>query len=377
MKIQDTSTLKNAAQAGVAAMHENKQFPLPEARELVKDLFAPNPRIYWLDFLFHITIGWSAFFLTLKSPTFSLWQLFFYIISALALYRALIFTHELAHLRKNTFGLFRFVWNVICGFPFMLPSYMYNGVHNDHHKKNVYGTKSDGEYLPFAADKPYKIVLYLLLIFVLPLMAVGRFILLTPISWLNKKLRHFLWESASSLTIDMSYRRPESSSRDEKTWRLQEFFTFAYGTTAVLLAIMEIIPWQVLVLWYLVAVLMFLLNSLRTLAAHCYRNPGDTIMSFSEQYLDSVNIPGNRLITPLWAPVGLRYHATHHLFPALPYHALGRAHRRLASNLSEKALYLQTTRNSLWDALRRLWQEAQAVKQAGCTGSGRDRTANV
>jgi hypothetical protein len=28
-------------------------------------------------------------------------------------------------------------------------------------------------------------------------------------------------------------------------------------------------------------------------------------------------------------PLGLRYHALHHLFPSLPYHALGTAHRRL------------------------------------------------
>ncbi len=26
----------------------------------------------------------------------------------------------------------------------------------------------------------------------------------------------------------------------------------------------------------------------------------------------------------LWAPVGLRYHATHHLFMSMPYHNLGR-----------------------------------------------------
>ena len=363
MNTQNVNNLEISAQAEDTAMQDNRQLPLSEAREIVKDLFTPNPRIYWLDFLVHITIGWSAFYLTLKSPPFSLWQLLFYIISALALYRALIFTHELAHLRRNTFRLFRFIWNVTCGFPFMVPSYMYNGVHNDHHKKNIYGTKDDGEYLPFAADKPYKIVLYLLLAFVLPLLAVGRFILLTPLSWLHRGLRHFLWESASSLTIDMSYHRPEPSSRDEETWQLQEFFTFLYGATAMGLAIAGVLPWQALLLWYLVAVLIFLLNSLRTLAAHAYRNQGNTIMDITGQYLDSVNIPGNNLVTPLWAPVGLRYHATHHLFPALPYHALGEAHRRLAGNLSEKALYLQTTRNSLWDALHRLWHEAHSRHQ--------------
>jgi len=341
-------------------MQSASQFPLAAARTIVKDLFAPNPRIYWLDFLFHVTLGWTAFVLTLQVQPLSAWQLICFLVTALAFYRAIIFTHELAHLRKNTFGAFRFVWNVTCGFPFMVPSFMYNGVHNDHHKRNVYGTREDGEYLPFAVEQPFKIVLYLLLIFVLPLLLAARFILLAPLSLLHPGLRRIVWESASSLTIDFAYRRPESASRDEKSWPWQEFFTFLYGATAIGLVVTGFLPWQVLLLWYAVSVLMFLLNSLRTLAAHCYRNPGDTVMTFPEQYLDSVNVPGNRWVTPLWAPVGLRYHATHHLFPSLPYHALGEAHRRLVRDLPDNTLYLQTSRNSLWDALRRLWREARS-----------------
>eukprot|EP01035_Chromulina_nebulosa_P007781 gene7781-10516_t len=41
------------------------------------------------------------------------------------------------------------------------------------------------------------------------------------------------------------------------------------------------------------------------------------------QYLDSVNVPPPGLLPALWAPVGLRYHALHHLLPSVPYHALG------------------------------------------------------
>jgi fatty acid desaturase len=127
-------------------MQQNRQFPLDEARELVKGLNAPNPRIYWTDFLFSITLGWTAFILALRSPPFSTWQVVFTLVSTLALYRAVIFTHELAHLRRTTFRWFRLIWNVTCGFPLMVPSFMYGGVHNDHHKRNVYGTREDGEY---------------------------------------------------------------------------------------------------------------------------------------------------------------------------------------------------------------------------------------
>jgi fatty acid desaturase len=208
-------------------------------------------------------------------------------------------------------------------------------------------------------ERPHKIILYLLLIFLLPLALAGRFVVLTPLSYLNKGLRRLAWERASSLTIDFRYRRPQPSSRDERTWRLQEISAFLFGATVLTLVIAGILPYQLLVVWYSVTVLVFLLNSLRTLAAHRYRNPGNLRMSFTEQYLDSVNVPGNPVLTPLWAPVGLRYHATHHLFPTLPYHGLGEAHRRLARELPDSALYLQTTRRSLWDALRRLWQDSR------------------
>lgn len=350
------------------AIKQNKHF-LQEARDIIKDLFIPNPFIYWVDFLFYLILGWSAFIFTLKFPTFSLGQLCCYAISCLAFYRAAIFIHELAHLRKNTFRLFRFVWNMTCGFPLMVPSFVYRGVHNDHHKSDIYGTKSDGEYLPFAAEGPYRIILYPLLAFILPLLLATRFIILAPLSYLHRGLRHYIWKKASSLAVDLSYDRPEYSVRDDKTWQLQEFFAFLYGITAILLMGIGVLSYKIFVLWYLVLLMVFILNSLRTLAAHCYRNPGNYVVDLIEQYLDSVNVPGNLLLTASWAPVGLRYHATHHLFPSMPYHALGKAHRRLIRELSDNTLYLQTIRKSLWDALWTLWKEARLFSSRACPDS--------
>ena len=347
-----------------------ESFPVAEARRLVRDLTVPDPLIYWADFLFHVGLGWGAFVFALRLPSPSVGQALCYVVSALALYRAVIFTHELAHLKRGSFGFFRLVWNITCGFPLMVPSFIYRGVHNDHHKRSLYGTKSDGEYLPFGAGRPYAIIAYLLLIFVLPLLLAGRFIALTPLSYLHRSMRRLVWERGSSLAIDLSYRRPEPSSRDDPSWRLQELFTSLYGITAVLLVATGVLSLEVLLLWYLVTVLIFLLNSLRTLVAHRYLNPGDRVMSVSEQYLDSVNVPGNLLLTALWAPVGLRYHATHHLFPSIPYHALGEAHRRLTEELSDNSLYLRTAEASLWDALRSLWNDAR-LSNPDCGETGR------
>ena len=74
-----------------------------------------------------------------------------------------------------------------------------------------------------------------------------------------------------------------------------------------------------------------------------------------------VDVPGNLFITALWAPVGLRYHATHHLFPSLPYHNLGKAHRRLHRDLSDRSHCLSTLRGGLCEALRHIWNEARSA----------------
>ncbi len=335
-----------------------KEFPLREAHHLVRGLMTPNPWIYWTDFLFHITLGWTAFFTALLSPVFSLWQLSGFVVAVLALYRSAIFVHELAHLKKGSFKNFRLAWNILCGIPFLIPSFTYDGVHNDHHKPDVYGTNADGEYLPFATRRPAEMVVYVLLSFLIPVFLVVRFVLLTPLSYMIPPLRKIVWERASSLTIDPNYRRAADAIRNDLNWRQQEIATCLFGAVIITLVVLEVLPYSLLILWYLTVITIFLLNSLRTLAAHAYRNPGNHKMTLAEQYLDSINIPGNFLITPLWAPVGLRYHATHHLFMSMPYHNLGKAQRRLVNGLTDNSQYIKTIRSGLWDALRRIWHES-------------------
>jgi fatty acid desaturase len=68
-----------------------------------------------------------------------------------------------------------------------------------------------------------------------------------------------------------------------------------------------------------------------------------------EQVLDSSNFPDG--LAWLWAPLGLRYHAVHHLFPSLPYHTLGTAYRRLMQALPQDSAFRQTYRRSLFAGL--------------------------
>jgi fatty acid desaturase len=101
------------------------------------------------------------------------------------------------------------------------------------------------------------------------------------------------------------------------------------------------------------------LNWVRTIAAHGYRNTGST-MTFIEQIEDSITVPGHPLLTELLFPVGLRYHALHHLFPSLPYHSLGIAHRRLMAQLPADSPYRATIRGGFIEAAREMWHSASS-----------------
>ena len=100
-------------------------------------------------------------------------------------------------------------------------------------------------------------------------------------------------------------------------------------------------------------------NALRTLGAHRWLNNGGE-MSFIEQMLDSVTYDRRPLLTGLWAPVGLRFHALHHIFPSMPYHAMAEAHRRLMRDLPSDSPYRKTVSPSLWNELSALWRRAKS-----------------
>jgi fatty acid desaturase len=100
-----------------------------------------------------------------------------------------------------------------------------------------------------------------------------------------------------------------------------------------------------------------MVNNLRVLAAHRYVGPG-VPMTFLEQMLDSTTIPGPS--GALWAPLGMRFHALHHLFPTMPYHAMGTAHRRLMRQLPPDSPYHQTVVRSLPASIMNLVRAARA-----------------
>jgi fatty acid desaturase len=101
------------------------------------------------------------------------------------------------------------------------------------------------------------------------------------------------------------------------------------------------------------------LNALRTLGAHRYLHAHEE-MTFVEQLLDSINYPRHPLIAGLWAPIGLRFHALHHLCPSLPYHNLAKAHQKLMAELPADSPYRQTESPGLWVSIADLWRRSRA-----------------
>ena len=99
----------------------------------------------------------------------------------LALYRALLFIHEISHLHRNALPGFRAAWNVLVGVPLLTPSFMYEAVHTLHHARTRYGTVDDPEYLPLALMKPWSLPLFVLIALLAPPALIVRFAVLTPL----------------------------------------------------------------------------------------------------------------------------------------------------------------------------------------------------
>ena len=118
------------------------------------------------------------------------------------------------------------------------------------------------------------------------------------------------------------------------------------------------------------------LNWIRNLAAHRYANVGGE-MTFAEQFEQSINIGRTSFTTLLLFPVGLRYHALHHLFPSLPYHALGKAHRRLMNAFPEESPYRRTCCPGFFTAVRDLLRGARLAEKRGDDPMRLWRSANA
>src|SRR6185295_1849896 len=194
---------------------------LKAAANLTRDLNVPSSAIYWGDMLGSALLGYAALFAAMIVQPAWL-AVAAGLIAVLALYRAGSFIHELTHIKKGAVKGFRFTWNLIVGVPLLVPSFMYEGVHNQHHAKRYYGTVDDPEYLPLALMHPWTLPLFLIAAALAPIGMLIRFGILGPLSMLFPRLRALVVGRYSGLQINPKVVRPAPEGEFARDWAWQE-----------------------------------------------------------------------------------------------------------------------------------------------------------
>ena len=315
---------------------------LKHAHGLVAHLMKPSAKIYWLDLLLSSGLGWTSLYFGTQTQSQPVTCVAF-VLAVLSLYRALMFVHELTHLNRSSLPGFRWGWNILIGIPLMVPSFMYIGVHKDHHNPRVFGTKQDPEYHPMSGSW-LKIILFMLVSTVtVPLLCL-RFAVLGPLSFLFPALRRLTVERCSALCINPEYRREApKKEREQKEWVVLETATGFWVWSIVMNWIMGTISTSAIYFAMSVLGTVAILNQGRTVLAHRFDNHDHHKLSVEEQLLDSINYPLPSFLAELWAPLGLRYHGLHHWLPGLPYPSLAEAHQILVETLPQESVYHQAS----------------------------------
>ena len=317
--------------------------------------FRPSRAIYWTDLLAAATIGWAAFAWAVAARS-ALDRAAFLAVAMLALYRAVLFIHELTHLARRDVPWFRLACSALVGVPLLIPAFLYEGVHTEHHRQRSYGTEADPEYFPYGRRRPILILISLGASLLAPLALAVRFGVLAPVSWIVPPLGRMVRERASALAINPRFVRLAPISA---AGRVEEAAACAVVWMAVSLWWNGHLPTSAFACWAATVAVTSGVNAVRTLAAHRYdRDEGELRMI--DQLVDSCTIDGGtgrRMLIighTLVAPLGLRFHALHHWIPSLPYHNLGRAHRRLVAALGGDAPYRATVERGFSPILRDL-----------------------
>ena len=82
------------------------------------------------------------------------------------------------------------------------------------------------------------------------------------------------------------------------------------------------------------------MNVIRGNMEHRYYSDMEPL-THKQMVLDTVTIPRN-LLTMVLFPIGLTYHALHHMFAQIPYHNMDKAHDWLMINLPADHPYRAT-----------------------------------
>lgn len=317
----------------------------------------PNSFIFWANLGVTSLVFWGSCLLIFLIDHIA-FAAFLFPFAVFSLYRGMLLIHEITHMRKKPIPFYKNCWNLVFGIPLLMPSYFFE-THIGHHTKENFGTDSDPEYDYFVRSGKHVVILYLLSGLTLPPILFLRFSILPPIAAILPSFRHFLDKRGSSATIHNRYNRKIPSNKSKiLEWRVQETFCFIYCWAIIAAISFGYIPIKLLVIILASAVLALSLNNIRTVTSHRFElNKGPH--SLMAQVLDSSTFEAKNglhsLWIELWAPLGLRYHALHHLFPNIPFHNLNKIHKEFRKNNSLFPDYEKTLEYGYWKTFKNLF----------------------
>jgi fatty acid desaturase len=310
----------------------------------------PRPLIFWVDFLASSTVGYALTYWSSTLSFFSLPQIGVVFLAAAFMFRASVFMHEAIHSGKDVPG-FAAAYNLYFGFVNKLPLYIYD-VHVAHHLQEYYGTEKDSEYEDLKLGLT-NIAIPIVMMALLPALLILRFgILPWFLPFIGKRARNAVYQYASTFALNRRYKRPLPDPAERRRWYWQDAGCALYQLAFVVLCLTGVLSWSLAGAWYAVAFITMLTNYYRVMSSHAYWT-GLSPTTRKQQILDSLTVTGSPWLFWLY-PVGLRYHALHHMMPHVPYHHMAKLHRILLTRLPDDHPYRATIVNGFLQAYRRL-----------------------
>ena len=327
-----------------------------DARQAIRtgkrDFFAVSPLRYWVDFLFSLVCAYGSASVYLMAPLGSWWQLAAFPIAVFWLYRLGSLIHEVCHLGHHEMRAFKVAWNLLVGVFTLTPSPFFTRHHRDHHSQRMYGTPEDPEYVANVLEggSLKSAIGYFAVILAYHILVFLRF-LLAPLSFVNPRLRQWVLEHASSLTLNYRYTR-KITPFDRRVITVMELLCFLRAAAIPAAVLLGAAPPSRIPLLYLLGLTTLVMNQMRQLADHHFAGDG-SVSTVESHILDSCNYTGNDPLTLLFFPFSIRYHALHHLFPSLPYHNLKAAHAHLSQALPADSPYHGLDQPGWWWVAKR------------------------
>jgi NAD(P)-dependent dehydrogenase (short-subunit alcohol dehydrogenase family)/fatty acid desaturase len=344
-------------------MHTDPDQLLMSARRQLTDLFHPKAWVFWTDLAITSSVMWAGLIACSRGTGWWPLDALAFTAAALATFRAAVLLHEITHLPRSAIPGIRLAWNAVVGVPLLLPSFIFERMHMDHHRRQIYGTRVDPEYLPHARNAAAKTVFNAALVLLLPAGLFVRWAIVAPISFVHPRLRACVLQRLSTLSGNPAYRAERLTGRARVTALASELACAAWAWACVALLAAGALPLRAL--WVVLGLLAaaVTLNQLHAFAAHRFESDGSQL-SVARQLADSVNVTADSLVARLLLPCGIGFHALHHFCPALPYHALREAHRRLLAALPEGSVYHRTVSPGLFASLAELLGRGTAYARA-------------